>query len=624
MVSFLSPLFLLGALAAAVPIVLHLLKREPEARIRFSAVRLLRQAPVEHTRRRHLNELLLLLLRVAALVLLAIAFARPFFATGEVSPSASLTVVAVDVSLSTAAPGQFEKARARARQAIDAASSDLVAVVSFADTAQIASRPSADRGLARSAVDALAPGFGGTRYHSAFAAAESLFEGRTGSLVVVSDAQASGWRPGDRAGLPASVRLELADIGAPPPNLAIVGARAAGDRLIAEVRNAGGEARDVRLRATVDGRAAGDALVAVDPGQTADASLPLVAGREAVVTLEDATGAAGDNSWYVLRDATALPTVLVVTTTGDLERDAFYLGRAIAAAGSRGSSYQGEGASTERLSAADRPALERYAAVVVLSTRSLESRGRELIADYVRSGGGVLIAGGPAVDPEVASGMFGGLLTMTAGDGGTRSQIRSLTLGDVRHPIFEAFSGRTASLGLIGFRRIVGLAGTGCQTLARFNSGEPALVDCAAGGGRVLAIGSDLNNSWNDFPLHTTFVPFVHEVVRYLAGTRPRRGDYLVGQLPQGVPAVPGFVDVPTDSGGTIRAAVNVDSAESLPDRLTAGDFDARVARFDDRPAGRGVAAVQQEEERQRVWQYVLGLMVAMLAVESFIGSRTS
>src|SRR5688572_18208627 len=128
MLSFLSPLFLIGALAAAVPIVLHLLKREPEARIRFSAVKLLRQAPVEHTRRRHLNELLLLLLRVAALLLLAMAFARPFFSSGAASPSATLTVVALDTSLSLSAPGQFEKARDRARAAIADSETDLVAL----------------------------------------------------------------------------------------------------------------------------------------------------------------------------------------------------------------------------------------------------------------------------------------------------------------------------------------------------------------------------------------------------------------------------------------------------------------------------------------------------------------
>ena len=82
MLSFLSPLFLAGAAAAAVPIVLHLLKREPEARVKFAAVKLIKQAPVEHTDRRRLRELLLLALRVAALLLLALAFARPFVASG--------------------------------------------------------------------------------------------------------------------------------------------------------------------------------------------------------------------------------------------------------------------------------------------------------------------------------------------------------------------------------------------------------------------------------------------------------------------------------------------------------------------------------------------------------------
>ena len=38
----------------------------------------------------------------------------------------------------------------------------------------------------------------------------------------------------------------------------------------------------------------------------------------------------------------------------------------------------------------------------------------------------------------------------------------------------------------------------------------------------------------------------------------------------------------------------------------------------------RAGSGVQQQEERQHLWQYVLGLMVAMLVVESFVGARTS
>ena len=101
--SFLTPLFLVGASAAAIPIVLHLLKREPEARVKFAAVKLLRHAPVEHTQRRHLRELLLLAARVAALLLLALAFARPFFTSSAALGSAGVTIVALDTSLSLSA-----------------------------------------------------------------------------------------------------------------------------------------------------------------------------------------------------------------------------------------------------------------------------------------------------------------------------------------------------------------------------------------------------------------------------------------------------------------------------------------------------------------------------------------
>jgi hypothetical protein len=57
-VSFLYPMFLLGAVAAAVPILLHLLRRESAPEVRFSAVRFLRRDPTEQSRRQRLRELL--------------------------------------------------------------------------------------------------------------------------------------------------------------------------------------------------------------------------------------------------------------------------------------------------------------------------------------------------------------------------------------------------------------------------------------------------------------------------------------------------------------------------------------------------------------------------------------
>src|SRR5437762_9255580 len=101
---FLSPVFLFGSIAAAIPIVLHLLKREPEPRVKFAAVKLLKRAPVEYTERRRIRELLLLALRVAAIVCLALAFARPFLAAGAAIGSTGATLVALDTSYSLSAP----------------------------------------------------------------------------------------------------------------------------------------------------------------------------------------------------------------------------------------------------------------------------------------------------------------------------------------------------------------------------------------------------------------------------------------------------------------------------------------------------------------------------------------
>ena len=92
-VSFLSPLFLAGALAAAVPILLHLFHRKTDVVIEFPAVQLLTNAPAQQHRRRQFREIVLLVLRVAALALLALSdelFTTPVAAPGPAAHSAAV------------------------------------------------------------------------------------------------------------------------------------------------------------------------------------------------------------------------------------------------------------------------------------------------------------------------------------------------------------------------------------------------------------------------------------------------------------------------------------------------------------------------------------------------------
>ena len=152
-VSFLIPAFLLGLAAAAIPVLLHLLKRTPAARRDFSAVFLIKKTPVEQTNRRMLREWLLLALRVTALVLLAVAFARPYLASTLVGVTGGLTVVAVDRSFSMSGQGRFDRARELAVNAVLAEdSSREVAVIAFDEGAVLVSEPSLDRQKALAAI----------------------------------------------------------------------------------------------------------------------------------------------------------------------------------------------------------------------------------------------------------------------------------------------------------------------------------------------------------------------------------------------------------------------------------------------------------------------------------------
>ena len=132
------------------------------------------------------------------------------------------------------------------------------------------------------------------------------------------------------------------------------------------------------------------------------------------------------------------------------------------------------------------------------------------------------------------------------------------------------------TLGLVTFRRVAHIEGAACQTIARLTTGEAAMLDCEAGEGRAIVLASDLDNRWNDFPLRATFVPFVHETLRYLAGGRSQTARVLVADVPAGVPPTPGFATISRAARASVetrRVAVNVDPRESDLTRMSVDEF---------------------------------------------------
>ncbi|MFQ5485558.1 MAG: BatA domain-containing protein, partial [Desulfobacterales bacterium] len=76
--SFLNSLFLWGVASASIPLIIHLIKRNRAVRLPFAAMRFLQIRPNQKVKSQKLRQLLLLLMRITALALLALAFARPY------------------------------------------------------------------------------------------------------------------------------------------------------------------------------------------------------------------------------------------------------------------------------------------------------------------------------------------------------------------------------------------------------------------------------------------------------------------------------------------------------------------------------------------------------------------
>jgi hypothetical protein len=244
----------------------------------------------------------------------------------------------------------------------------------------------------------------------------------------------------------------------------------------------------------------------------------------------------------------------------------------------------------------------------------------------VAAGGGLLVAAGPDVDGSVVADVLGpGARLQVVSDDG-RATVLTLAPADVRHPIFRAFGAEVASLGLVTFRNAARIRGSTCQTLAKFTSGDAALIDCTAGDGRAVIVASDLNNQWNDFAIRASFVPFVHETVRYLSASSTRASEYVVGDVPAGVPPAPGVVTPPSAlrSGAPARRiVVNVDSRESDPSRITADEFLAAVTQLRDGTM-QARAGVVVQESTQEIWPFLLVLMIVVLAVEGVVAARSA
>jgi hypothetical protein len=169
------------------------------------------------------------------------------------------------------------------------------------------------------------------------------------------------------------------------------------------------------------------------------------------------------------------------------------------------------------------------AAVVILNDAPVGGR------QPIGSGGSSSAAAGCSLRSASGHRRRPGILPGIPGEKVDRSRGAAARLGALEygHPLFEVFRGpRTGDFAAARFYSYRNIAPVkGVQTLARFDDGQPALVERKVGNGRVLLWTSTLDMAWTDLAIKPVFVPFVHRVVRHLASYHEPKPWRVVGDV---------------------------------------------------------------------------------------------
>ncbi|MBW8768326.1 MAG: BatA and WFA domain-containing protein [Gemmatimonadetes bacterium] len=222
--SFLAPLWLALGAAVAVPLLLHLLRRNVATRVEFPAARYLQRAEAEHSRSLRIRNLLLMMLRVLIVLALALAAARPFLPGLGVGHGPTAVAVVLDNSLSTTAvvggKQVFDRLKDAARRLIDAATpADRLWLVTADGRVRGGSRDALLAELARIGPSEGAGDLTRALARAATSARDANLPSR--SVAVATDAQRSAWSAAVPVDLPFALFVPS---GAPPQNRAVLSA----------------------------------------------------------------------------------------------------------------------------------------------------------------------------------------------------------------------------------------------------------------------------------------------------------------------------------------------------------------------------------------------------------------
>lgn len=590
--AFLSPWMLWGALAAGIPLALHFFYRSRYRIVPWAAMEFLLTSIQQTSRRLKFQELLLLLLRCALLGLMALALARPtmrMLASGR--GEAIDAVLLMDVSASMGAregtTTRFDQARQAALQIINQLPpASTVQVITCSDRATLVGpRSPGNLDQARELLETLqVSDQASDLFPGIVEAIQALDRGHSPNreIYLLSDMQKLGW---EQQAASIKARLQAGEDktqvyavrcgGRSVRNASLVGLVGqsgiphVGERTTYAVlvRNTGREPlRDLTVTLTVDGRGVdrdSQVIANLAPGETL--TVPLTAklvraGQQAISATVGPDDLDGDNRLDQIIQVRDQLRVLVVdgaSSGPDPAKSAsFFLQAALQPVPDpKKPNYHIQPRMvTPRLAS---PALLQDRDLCILvdvplkpgiknENGQLSGEFLERLATFVHEGHGLLIFGGPHVEPDAYN--------QTLEE---KYHLLPLLLGKlIAPPAEKRFNPDINSAGpysyLAAFREkpldtllanvdVKQVLDTSPLTTASDNnsssrtdlsltSGKPLLASRTVGRGAVILCTTSADARWTDLPLWPAYIPLVHSVLAELVQSGVQSQNRKVGQ----------------------------------------------------------------------------------------------
>lgn len=677
--AFLSPWFLLGLLAVAGPVIAHLRRLRAENRVRFSAVDFIEVRPPKTASRRW-EDLALLVARVTALMLLSLAFARPYLKSfgsqdGVASSTAKRWIVLLDRSASMQRGDAFREALTKVREfASRVTDFDEFEIVTFdKKNAVILSNevwqqtaPAERSALMDGLLRGERPGWKHARLDDALRYAlerHSAGSRRVRTEVCVFSDFQEGTSLAGLQGLvwPADFTIRLVRVGAAiSQNLA----NAVGTHWLAPEGIDGNPEAPFRLQLSpsdgfqgdrvkmrMEGAKATEWVASVHAGRMSTLSVPVPPVDHAQIKAGETNDFAA-GVWVARVPQSQVRVALGGVGEGqNVTGSRYFLERAVGALGSARVDLIADSSPT-----ADGDAAVNLWLLAGAADANWTNRMRSALENGA-TGMVVIESATDAIPLSVLAGESVGVAE-AASDG-----YEVLSSVERAHPLFSAFSTpQFADFSALRFwkhRRIsVGQDSKGA-VLARFDGGDPAVLEFPVGKGRLIVWACGWHAQDGQWVLSTRCVPFLAGCLEYAGGGRRA---FVLGtpgapvELPVQTASLKRSDGVRIDvsdpsvcleepgvyfmepSGGVV--VINVAREERRFDSIPMEHFEALglpVSKVEAGGAANQPAAIRSTEEvsnevmaardiesRQSLWRFVLGAVIAVLGVETLWSANVS